>query len=71
MEIINLNEIKTAGAETVVAVGNFDGVHKGHQALIKKAVALSEELGVVPAVWSFDSYTPRSAGVWKVLKKCF
>ncbi len=66
MEIIYLNGAKTPREKTVVAVGNFDGVHKGHQALLQKAASLSKELGAVPAVWSFDSYTPRSAGVWIV-----
>ncbi len=68
MEIIKLNE-KTAPSpvKTVVAVGNFDGVHKGHQALLEKAVSLAEELGAAPAVWSFENYTPRSAGVCIVL----
>lgn len=63
MEIIHLNG-KTAPTEkTVVAVGNFDGVHKGHQALLKKASDLAKKLRAVPAVWSFESYTPRSSGV--------
>ncbi len=68
MEIINLDlNSPPSDVKTVVAVGNFDGVHKGHQALIKKAVELAEELGAVPAVWSFERYTPRSSGVSIIL----
>ena len=68
MEMINLSPAaKRSDVKTVVAVGNFDGVHKGHQALIKKAAELAEELGAEPAVWSFERYTPRSSGVSIIL----
>ena len=29
----------------VVALGNFDGFHKGHQAVVGRAVALAKERG--------------------------
>ena len=38
MKIFNsLEEIKDI-EETVVALGNFDGVHRGHGALLRRAV---------------------------------
>lgn len=40
--------------ETVVALGFFDGVHKGHAKLIEMAKARAAERGVEPAVLSFD-----------------
>jgi riboflavin kinase/FMN adenylyltransferase len=44
MEIIkNLTEIKQLNIPLAMALGNFDGVHKGHQALIKKCVEESRE----------------------------
>lgn len=47
--------------KTVVAVGSFDGVHKGHAALIKKAVKTSQATGALPAVWTFSDYLPGPA----------
>jgi riboflavin kinase/FMN adenylyltransferase len=39
-----------------VAIGNFDGVHLGHQALVRTARARAAELGVPAAVLTFDPY---------------
>ena len=38
----------------VIALGFFDGIHLGHRALIEKTLERSRELGVQPAVISFD-----------------
>ena len=40
----------------VIALGFFDGVHLGHGALIKKAVEISGETGLIPTVITFDSH---------------
>jgi len=37
----------------LVTVGNFDGVHRGHQLLIRESVARARELGVPAVVLSF------------------
>lgn len=39
---------------TVIALGFFDGVHKGHGELLKCAVQRAKELGAAPAVFTFD-----------------
>lgn len=39
-----------------LAIGNFDGVHIGHQALIGEAALCAERLGVTPAVLTFDPH---------------
>ncbi len=40
----------------VVAIGNFDGVHRGHQALLAEAVAKARELGRPSAVMVFEPH---------------
>ncbi len=43
----------------VVAIGNFDGVHRGHQSVLERALRLAEELGVPALVLTFEPH-PRS-----------
>lgn len=43
----------------VVAIGNFDGVHRGHQAVLGKALAEAERRGVPALVLTFDPH-PRT-----------
>jgi riboflavin kinase / FMN adenylyltransferase len=40
----------------VVAIGNFDGVHRGHRALIETARARAEELGAPLGVITFEPH---------------
>jgi len=44
---------------TVVALGNFDGVHRGHQAVIGEAVRIAASMGVKSAVMCFDPHPRR------------
>lgn len=39
-----------------LAIGFFDGVHLGHQEVIRQAVALAKQQGLVPAVMTFDPH---------------
>lgn len=39
---------------TAVALGYFDGLHKGHQAVLNKALEKAEEKGLTPVVMLFD-----------------
>ncbi|MDR7242775.1 MULTISPECIES: FAD synthetase family protein [Priestia] len=39
---------------SVIAIGAFDGVHQGHQAVIKRAVTRSKALKVPSVVYTFD-----------------
>lgn len=41
---------------TAVAIGNFDGVHLGHQALVKRAAVLAAAHGAVPIALTFDPH---------------
>jgi len=40
----------------VIAVGNFDGIHKGHQAVINEAGLIARDLGVPWAVLTFEPH---------------
>jgi riboflavin kinase/FMN adenylyltransferase len=44
------------GLRAVVALGMFDGVHIGHQALIRRTVALATELKAQSVVCTFDRH---------------
>ena len=52
----SLDEIKNID-ETVIALGNFDGVHKGHQEVISKTVKNAEAAGLKSAVFTFSNHT--------------
>jgi riboflavin kinase / FMN adenylyltransferase len=39
-----------------LAIGNFDGVHVGHQALLRSTVAYARQRQLVPAVLTFDPH---------------
>lgn len=41
--------------KNIVVLGNFDGVHIGHQALIAEGQSLSDKLGLPLTVWTFDT----------------
>ena len=43
----------------VVALGNFDGFHLGHQAVVARAVALAAAKGVPAIVATFDPHPAR------------
>lgn len=39
---------------SIIAIGAFDGVHQGHQAVIQQAVEKSKELHVPSVIYTFD-----------------
>lgn len=43
----------------VIAVGNFDGVHKGHQEIIKRTIREAGSIGIKSAVFTFTNH-PRN-----------
>ena len=50
------DDIPSAFRGAVVALGNFDGVHRGHQALIGHARKLAEERGAPLGVVAFEPH---------------
>lgn len=57
MEIYHdLKSLPKAVKGTVVAIGNFDGVHRGHQALIARAKATADKMGKKLSVLTFEPH---------------
>lgn len=55
----DLDEMPPALRGGVVAIGNFDGVHRGHQSVLERALRLASDLGVPALVLTFEPH-PRS-----------
>jgi riboflavin kinase/FMN adenylyltransferase len=49
----------SVGSHAAVAIGNFDGVHRGHQALVAAAVAAARAAGGSAVVLTFDPHPAR------------
>lgn len=54
MQIVN--EIEKLPKGSILAIGTFDGVHLGHQDVIKTAVQMAKEKNVVAAVLTFSNH---------------
>jgi riboflavin kinase/FMN adenylyltransferase len=52
----SLAEVPPDFGPCATTIGNFDGVHLGHQALLRHIVSLSREKGWKPAVLTFDPH---------------
>ncbi len=50
------SEVPAALKGGVIALGNFDGLHLGHQAVIGRAVGLARKAGVAAAVMTFKPH---------------
>lgn len=56
MEIYSSLDEITINEDTVVTIGNFDGVHLGHQSLIKRAVDVQEKRGLKSLLLTFENH---------------
>lgn len=57
MRVFNdLDSVKEALVRPVVSVGNFDGVHLGHQAILREVVRLSEEMNRPAVAFTFEPH---------------
>src|SRR6476660_7479822 len=45
-----------AVAHPVVAIGNFDGLHRGHRAVLDRTLAVSRRLGRPGAILTFEPH---------------
>jgi riboflavin kinase / FMN adenylyltransferase len=51
-----LEDIPEDWGRSVVTIGSYDGVHRGHQVIISRTVARARELGVPAVVVTFDPH---------------
>jgi riboflavin kinase / FMN adenylyltransferase len=58
--LVHVDGITSASAlgstPSVLVVGNFDGVHRGHQAVLRQAVEDARSAGLSPCVLTFDPH---------------
>ncbi|HHW56595.1 MAG TPA: bifunctional riboflavin kinase/FAD synthetase [Clostridia bacterium] len=59
MQIIDESNVSKYKDAKVIALGNFDGIHIGHQQLINKAILLAKENNLSSAVFSFKQHTSK------------
>ena len=45
-----------SGEPVALTIGNFDGVHRGHQAMLARLIDAAEDLGLPPAVMTFEPH---------------
>ena len=50
----NINSVDKKFVNSVLAIGNFDGVHLGHQELLKKAYIFSRKINKKFGIFTFD-----------------
>jgi riboflavin kinase/FMN adenylyltransferase len=63
VEVVRLTSAGAPAARTAaLTVGNFDGVHRGHQALVRATVAVGRELGAPSVVLTFDPHPEAVVG---------
>jgi riboflavin kinase/FMN adenylyltransferase len=51
-----LNEIPADWGESVVTIGEFDGVHRGHQRIVERAAEIGRQRGLPVVVVTFDPH---------------
>ena len=57
MKVIHCNVNSTINIKNLVlAIGNFDGVHLGHQEIINQCINLARDNNFIPAVLTFDPH---------------
>ena len=57
MEIIDLSNYKETRFNTAIALGNFDGIHIGHQELINIMISKAKDLGIKSSLLLFKNHT--------------
>ncbi len=61
MDVIHFPEDKRPvhWAHPVLALGNFDGLHRGHRKILDRVIRCAGERGATPVVMTFEPHPPR------------
>ncbi len=57
--ITDLDQLDLPQGQTVLTIGNFDGVHLGHREIFRRVVKQAKEIGGVSAVLTFEPHPLR------------
>jgi len=57
MKTIHFQKLPKSVTASVVSVGNFDGIHRGHELLVKEVVKRAQESGRASVIVTFDPHT--------------
>lgn len=64
MQLIeSLDQIDGPFHNTVITIGNFDGVHKGHQTLIRRVIEKAKEISGTSLAVTFEPHPLRALGI--------
>ncbi len=61
--IENINQINTPFKNAVVTIGNFDGVHKGHQSLFGQVIEKARQMKGTSIAITFDPHPLKALGI--------
>lgn len=53
---IHKNEVQLPPSKHVMAIGYFDGLHKGHQNVVKHAIEIGKQQGIPVSIMTFDPH---------------
>ncbi len=64
MELVeNIDRLDRPFKNAVITIGNFDGVHKGHQSLFTKVIEKAKEISGTSVAMTFDPHPLKALGI--------